>query len=302
MPESYDIPPKDVTDSMSPEEAKMALNAFDADIDRDKMEHAFLKGNHPQHKDAAEYHRRLLEQANTDDRTPEEKVHEDMYQRTVEKETADSEKLKQQAAVELAMLKKLNFDTETNMPDEIMPFHVTAWQRQRLLAEGNFTALGESLKDSLDPTARDIFYGLLNNSHINPESKTKHLQLIIEDIFEADKANFESSRKLSLAELKTQMKAESNKQDEEDSVLVDGKTLAQITEEINRIESIPGLFDLSQKGLKFRQREEFDRLVEERDRLYRARASAKAITDDNNASYQDMIKRASDYKPAKRGR
>lgn len=292
---SYDIPTSEIMDDMSPEEAKLALGSFEADIKADGMLHPFLDPNHPQHKDTAAYHRKLLELTSTDNRTVEGKVHEDMYQRTVEKEQGDVEKLKEQAAIELSLLKKLNFDTETNMPEVIEPYHISAWQRQRLLAEGNFSALGESLKSSLDPNAVELVSALLNNSYISPESKEKHLELIIADVFAGEKANYEASRKPSLSELKTQMAAESNQQ-EVDSVLEGSNKASEITEEINRIESTPGLFDTSQKGLKFQNRAEFDRLVEERDRLYRARAEAQKGSD------RKLQQRASSYKPGKYGR
>lgn len=301
MPDSYDIPPKEVTDSMSPEEAGLTLRQFDADVDRDKTEHAFLNGNHPQHKDAAAYHRRLLEQANTDTRTIEEKTHEDMYQRTVEKEQANSEKLKQQASAELAILEKLNFDT-SKVPDEVMPYHITGWQRQRFLAEGNYAALGESLRKVLDPNAVEIVNNLLSNTRINSESKAKHLELIIADAFENDKANYENNHLPTLSELKVQMDEEADGKFSADAVLVEGRNAAQIAEEIRQLESTPGFLDPGSTGLKYKNRDEFNRLVEERDNLYRAQAAAKKISDDNDASYEKMIKRASGYNSKKRGR
>jgi len=286
---------------MSPEEAGLTLRQFDADVDRDKTEHAFLNGNHPQHKDAAAYHRRLLEQANTDTRTIEEKTHEDMYQRTVEKEQANSEKLKQQASAELAILEKLNFDT-SKVPDEVMPYHITGWQRQRFLAEGNYAALGESLRKVLDPNAVEIVNNLLSNTRINSESKAKHLELIIADAFENDKANYENNHLPTLSELKVQMDEEADGKFSADAVLVEGRNAAQIAEEIRQLESTPGFLDPGSTGLKYKNRDEFNRLVEERDNLYRAQAAAKKISDDNDASYEKMIKRASGYNSKKRGR
>jgi Fe-S-cluster formation regulator IscX/YfhJ len=191
----YSVPTDVDFERMSSGDADIRLNKLLGDM-RDSK-HPIMVSGDPQHKDFVDYQNNLLDvkRRDADTRPEDEKILEAAYIRGLQRQQAAADKLRTEGEQKLEMMREADFNmSEAPKPEDIRPYHITAWERQLLLKDNKFDELGESLKGSIDSHVQGMFREFVGSPYISLESRARHLQIIIEDALESERAQYESAR------------------------------------------------------------------------------------------------------------